>query len=275
VSRKPGVPDGGAVMILRLILLAWVLVVPAPAFADAVVADWIGEYAMNHDGLRGTLHIADTKAECAGPSWCHLRLSYVDQQGVRRAGTIARITDRNQHMTFVVSFPGYQQRFEAYLMSWDKTTMAGSTSWRGRTFGFYATKRRVAAPGSAEPGAADPAAQRAGSIDRDGMLQVVLPDGTRRLRRPGACGYTIIPPGGEPRQVACQQAPPATPPNPPDAVTSTWLIRHNDALLDIMRVYLDAPSIANYQANFEPGGVSIYNQIFTRTDVIHDLSRLR
>jgi hypothetical protein len=186
-------------MILRLILLAWVLVVPAPAFADAVVADWIGEYAMNHDGLRGTLHIADTKAECAGPSWCHLRLSYVDQQGVRRAG----------------------------------------------------------------------------SIDRDGMLQVVLPDGTRRLRRPGACGYTIIPPGGEPRQVACQQAPPATPPNPPDAVTSTWLIRHNDALLDIMRVYLDAPSIANYQANFEPGGVSIYNQIFTRTDVIHDLSRLR
>jgi hypothetical protein len=111
------------------------------AFADAQIHEWIGDYNMNHDGLVGTLKISDSKVDCTTSQWCHLVLSYTDSNGNRYNGSIQSIDDRWQHMVFFVSFPQNQQKFDAYLFSWDKSKVAGLTYWGGRTFGFYALKK--------------------------------------------------------------------------------------------------------------------------------------
>jgi hypothetical protein len=43
-------------------------------------------------------------------------------------------------MVFYIDFPDNRQKFDAYLFSWDKSKMAGTTYWGGRPFGFFATK---------------------------------------------------------------------------------------------------------------------------------------
>src|SRR5262245_20453797 len=53
------------------------------------------------------------------------------------------VDDNNQHMAFVVFFPGNPQRFDVYLFSWDKSKMAGTTVWQGRTFGTFAEKTNI------------------------------------------------------------------------------------------------------------------------------------
>ena len=45
-------------------------------------------------------------------------------------------------MRFYINFPNNKQVFDAYLFSWDKTKLAGTTYWHGRTFGFYVIKTR-------------------------------------------------------------------------------------------------------------------------------------
>jgi hypothetical protein len=114
--------------------------VPMHGFADAEVGEWVGQYAMNHDGHHGTLSIRDSKMDCASSAWCALRLHYTGGDGNQRSGTIDVIDDRFQHMVFHVDFPGNRQKFDAYLFSWDKAKIAGTTYWGGRTFGFFATK---------------------------------------------------------------------------------------------------------------------------------------
>ena len=95
---------------------------------------------MNHDGFAGTLNIMDTKVDCAGPLWCDMAINYVDNKGVRHSGRIERIDSKGQHMVFYINFPGNPQKFDAYIFSWDKGKLAGTTYWGGSTFGFYATK---------------------------------------------------------------------------------------------------------------------------------------
>ena len=87
-------------------ILIVLLAIPTCARADAQIGEWIGEYAMNHDGFEGTLRIQDTKRECAAPAWCHLMASYVDKDGVTRTVTIRMIDQAWQHMIFYVAFPG-------------------------------------------------------------------------------------------------------------------------------------------------------------------------
>jgi hypothetical protein len=126
------------VMTLTLISL---LLFPATLLADAEKGEWFGQWAMNHDGFAGTLRIVDTKADCASSAWCDMAISYVDNKGVRHAGRIEKIDDKGQHMVFYINFPGNRQKFDAYIFSWDKQKLAGTTYWGGRTFGFYASKR--------------------------------------------------------------------------------------------------------------------------------------
>ncbi len=125
--------------IATLTLIA-LLLFPAPLLADAEKGEWFGVWAMNHDGFAGTLRIVDTKADCASSAWCDMAISYVDNKGARHAGLIERIDDKGQHMVFYINFPGNRQKFDAYIFSWDKRRLAGTTYWGGRTFGFYATK---------------------------------------------------------------------------------------------------------------------------------------
>ena len=127
-------------MTIMALVLVGLLLFPANLFADAQKGEWVGNWAMNHDGHVGTLRIVVTKADCAGPAWCDMAVSYVDSKGGRFAGSIERIDDNGQHMVFYINFPGNRQKFDAYIFSWNKSRMAGITYWGGRTFGFYATK---------------------------------------------------------------------------------------------------------------------------------------
>jgi hypothetical protein len=123
-----------------LLIMAWMLICSVTAFADAQVHEWIGTWNMNHDGFKGTLIISDSKMDCASPPWCALVLKYVDSKGKQWSGKIDKIDQKFQHMTFHINFPGNNQKFDAYLFSWDKNKMAGITYWGGRTFGLFATK---------------------------------------------------------------------------------------------------------------------------------------
>jgi len=96
---------------------------------------------MNHDGHVGTLLISDSKLDCGGPAWCSMAVRYIDSERVAFSGRIDQIEDKNQHMVFYINFPGNRQRFDGYIFSWDKSKLAGTTYWGGRTFGFYAEKR--------------------------------------------------------------------------------------------------------------------------------------
>jgi hypothetical protein len=122
------------------ILLLSLLFYTCNSFADAVKQDWYGIYAMNHDGWKGELKISEIKADCAGPIWCDMALSYKNHKGESISGEITKIDDKNQHMTFYLNFPNNKQKFDAYIFSWDKKSIAGTTYWGGRTFGFYAIK---------------------------------------------------------------------------------------------------------------------------------------
>lgn len=122
------------------VTLAFLLLFPATSFADATKEDWYGTWSMNHDGFAGTLTITDTKVDCGGPLWCDMAISYRDNKGIRHSGRIERIDNNGQHMVFYLNFPGSRQKFDAFIFSWDKGKLAGTTYWNRRTFGFYATK---------------------------------------------------------------------------------------------------------------------------------------
>jgi hypothetical protein len=124
---------------LRL-AFAILIISPAVVTADAKKHEWFGSWTMNHDGHVGTLRIAELKADCVSPLWCDMVVTYTDADGKRYQATIQAFDDKLQHLRFQVGFPGNNQPFDAYLFSWDKSKMAGTTRWGGRTFGFFATK---------------------------------------------------------------------------------------------------------------------------------------
>jgi len=261
--------------------------------ADAQVSEWIGEYAMSHDGLQGTLRVNDSRRDCAAPAWCHLVLSYVDAKGVRLPATIVVVDQMFQHMAFVITFAGNRQRFDGYLMSWDKNRIAGTTVWQGRTFGFYAFKStpvrilqptgrgaferpgdlRVAETPAPAPATPPGTSGSVKTIAADGSVQTTLADGRKRVTRPGVCGSTIINPDGTVRTIMCAQVQPATPPLP-DQASELWLNGHSTSLLDIIRSLVgnDQASVDNYLRNFESPQSTVYDRIFLRTDLIAKLS---
>jgi hypothetical protein len=270
-------------------ILIVLLAIPTCARADAQIGEWIGEYAMNHDGFEGTLRIQDTKRDCTAPAWCHLVASYVDKDGVTRPVTIRLIDQAWQHMIFYVSFPGNLQRFDGYLMSWDKNRVAGTTVWEGRTFGFFAVKRASAAAAlsvlgrgragrsaviidGARAGGGASSAGRKG-INANGEVETVRPDGSRRIEKPGGCGGTTIFPDGTRSTSQCSQVPMATPPFP-DPVSAKWLEAHSNSLLDIVRSLLgnDQASVDNYLRNNESSTMAIYDRIRLRADLISKLT---
>jgi hypothetical protein len=121
--------------------IALAVAFPTVAVADAQKHEWFGTWAMNHDGHVGTIRITELKVDCAAPVWCDMGLSYTDARGTRHRGSIVGLDDRFQHLRFQILFPGNTQPFDAYLFSWDKAKLAGTTRWGGRTFGFFATRQ--------------------------------------------------------------------------------------------------------------------------------------
>ena len=273
---------------LATALLVMLLAAPQRAGADAQINEWIGDYAMNHDGFQGTLRIGDSRADCATPAWCRLMASYVDSNGTSLRATVRFMDQAWQHMVLYISFPNNMQRFDAYLMSWDKSRIAGTTTWQGRTFGFYAVKRpaldavsvltgrrgrvdQAVVSDGARGGSAAPANRR--TVNANGEVETVMPDGSRRLTKPGQCGATIIAPDGRKTILSCNQVPLATPPFP-DNVTAKWLDAHSASLLDIIRSLLgnDQTSVDNYLRNDEPSAMGPYDRIRTRASMISALT---
>lgn len=282
--------------LLAVVVGLLVLLAPARTRADAQVAEWIGEYAMIHDGHRGTLRIADSKADCATTAWCHLVATYTGPDGRRHGARIRQIDQRFQHMALDIAFPGNLQRFDAYIMSWDKARMAGTTVWGGRTFGFYAIKNsrpatgrpirerpELTTPGRTQaptqpivldPADNPPAAQGAEVIvAADGSIETTLPDGSKRISRPGVCGWTVVFPDGRKSTISCNQVQPATPPIP-DGASAEWLTAHGESLLEIARTLLggNASTLDNYLNTAESGEPGIYDRIRLRTDLIAKLT---
>ncbi len=130
---------------LQLIALACALFFPTTLYADAQKSEWFGSWQMNHDGHVGTLVITDSRVDCATTPWCDMVLSYTGN-GQSFSGKIVTIGDRWQHIAFEISFPGNQQKFDGYIFSGNKNIIAGTTYWGGRTFGFYATKKKPPPP---------------------------------------------------------------------------------------------------------------------------------
>ena len=126
--------------IMSFTLVAMFLL-PANLLAQVPKREWFGDWAMNHDGHVGTLRVAELRADCGGPAWCDMAVSYLDSRGVRHAGRIEQMDGRLQHMVFYINFPNNRQKFDAYIFSWDRRKLAGTTYWGGKTFGFYATRR--------------------------------------------------------------------------------------------------------------------------------------
>lgn len=123
------------------LIVCGMLFLPGRTLADATLEEWYGSWSMNHDGHVGTLIISDSKLDCGGPAWCSMVVRYVDSDGASFSGNIDRVDDRWQHMVFYLNFPDNRQKFDAYIFSWDKSKLAGTTYWGGRTFGLYAIKR--------------------------------------------------------------------------------------------------------------------------------------
>ena len=273
---------------LATALLVMLLAAPLRTSADAQINEWIGDYAMNHDGFQGTLRISDTKADCAAPAWCRLTASYVDSNGTPLRVTIRLMDQAWQHMVFSIAFPNNTQRFDAYLMSWDKNRIAGTTVWQGRTFGFYAIKRSMADAGAVIGGRrgrfelptlvtgearGGPAPSNRRTVNANGEVETVMPDGSRRLTRPGQCGFTTIAPDGKRSIVTCNQVPLATPPFP-SGVTAQWLEAHSASLLEIIRSLLanDQTSVDNYLRSNEPSTIGLYDRIRIRASMISTLT---
>jgi hypothetical protein len=141
LNMKKALKTAAAIPVLLLGTTVWT----GQSFADAQLFEWIGEWNMNLDGRVGTLEIVDSKRDCVSPPWCSLVLRFTDSGGTSYSGSITNVFDRWQHMVFMLSLPGgIRQVFNAYLFSWDKNKLAGTTispTSGNRTFGFYALRK--------------------------------------------------------------------------------------------------------------------------------------
>ena len=247
---------------------------------------------MNHDGWRGTLTIAESKADCASPVWCALVLRYVDADGNARRGRIERMDERRQQMTFTIAFPGNRQRFDAYLFSHVPGKMAGVTFWQSKTFGFFAERKPAVAESvrALEPGAVEELVVRDGSsrpgasgLPSDAVVsRRVLPSGEveRRLangviERISSGKIVRIMPDGTQQVMMMQQVIPVAPPPPPaGSPEHEWLGGHAQQLLDMIVALASSDPAArqNYLAT-ESDARSVYERIARRAQTIGYLTQ--
>ena len=274
----------------------FLMLLPTLAAADAEIQEWIGAYTMNHDGHVGILRIVDSKADCVTSPWCNLSASYENSDGEELRVQIGVVDQAFQHMQFFVAFPGERQRFDGYLMSFDKTKMAGITNWRNQSFGFYATKlttptippRNFVFPNNqvlnpndlrnrivVDVPAANLTSVEGATIRPDGSVQRLLPNGMIEIQRPGECGSIVIDPesGARVGGTACYEVPFDNPPSPPGPILA-FLEPHAERLLSIILRLVDdnQAAVNNYLNNFEDDDPTIYDRIRLRADMIRLLT---
>jgi len=126
----------------RLFILLILCFTTNAALAQLSKQNLIGKYAMNHDGWEGTLVIEQIKQDCNSSPWCDLNIYYIDSDNKTHRARIRNISKDRQHITFIIRFSDHLQLFQGHFFSRDKNIMAGTTTWRKETFGFYAKKKQ-------------------------------------------------------------------------------------------------------------------------------------
>ncbi len=279
--------------------IACLLLLTPLLMADADRQDWIGEYAMNHDGHPGTLRILQGRCRRGLPC-TELAIRYADERGTEYAGSVLALDDSGQHLRFSIAFPGNAQIFDVYIFSFDKTKLAGTTVWGGRTFGVMAQKRmaRMAASeiaasaalagrvpthemGGAPTRRPEPTGTPTRTMLADGSIALTYPDGTVKTKRVGHCGWNTRYPDGHTQGDMCtmMQSMPLVPPTPPDgSPEELWLRAQDSNLLEIIQKVLggiNSPDYQNYLRNYEnPPDPVLFKRIFHRTQAIADLTSI-
>jgi hypothetical protein len=245
---------------LTLLTVAASLLLTEPVLADAQKNDWLGVWQMTHDGHKGTLRITRLNVACTDREWCDMQVAYLDSSGKLFNASIERIDDQGQHMVFYINFPGNRQRFDAYLFSWDKLSLAGTTYWRGRTFGFAATKSKRA------PERATGVVTR--TILAGGIAEVRYADGTRKQISSGST-TTILPDGTRQSVIRMDTQVPDPPLLPSDSqALKRWREHHNESLLDIIKSMVSNDAGALNTLRTEEADKTLYQVISLRTRLI-------
>jgi hypothetical protein len=293
---------------LRLLACFLLFLVPVQLRADADRQDWIGEYAMNHDGHLGTLRIMPSIRKCSRMPCPGLEVQYVDEHGAAYTGSVDVLDQAGQHMTFTLEFPGNPQVFNVYIFSFDKTKLAGTTVWGGRTFGVLAARSGAGSPvmagdparalakrpgmmaaqqvgirqmGGVAPASGTPSGTPTRVLLPNGAIELHYPDGTVRTGRIGGCGWDTRYPDGRLVRANCTYAAviPIVPPLPPSgSAEERWLQGQDQNLLGILRGLLggaDSSNFQNYVQNYEnPPDPVIYKRIYFRTRAISEFASI-
>ena len=255
-------------------LLAALLLLPATLHADATRGDWMGGYAMDHDGHQGTLTIASSPRHCIVAGCIDLIARYVDQRGDSFPVAVTAFDENGQHLGLTIDFPGSPQPFDLYIFSFEKTRLAGTTVWQGRTFGVTATRTGSAATVNPAPATTSAASRQ--TVSADGKITKRLPDGTVKTKALNGCGWDVTTPTGRVIRAQCTFALviPIIPPDPPSgSPQDRWLHGQDENLLSILQALLDPVSYQNYLNNYESTpGTAIYKQVYYRTKAIVDFT---
>ncbi|WPD22544.1 MAG: C25 family cysteine peptidase [Candidatus Electrothrix scaldis] len=113
-------------------------------------ADFLGEYAMNHDGWEGTLklweanngEVAGTYTSIDGSSQHSVRTVLRTATNIRLPSDWGPVHKIELYIDFAdTANQDDDQKFEGYLFTQTKDAMAGITWWNNTPFGFYAQKK--------------------------------------------------------------------------------------------------------------------------------------
>jgi hypothetical protein len=98
--------------------------------------DWIGSWAMDHDGWQGTLTITGFNTiEFPFGELTTVQASYTAANGTVSAVTGTLDPNDQQHLFLTIAFAGNEQPFSVYRFSWETDNAAGNTAWSGTAFG--------------------------------------------------------------------------------------------------------------------------------------------
>ena len=262
---------------LKLQFAVFIIACPLYMFSNSANTkqEWFGQWNMNHDGFAGTLTISGTRVDCATTRWCDMSLSYVNSRGERLSGSIGMIDVNWQHMVFFINFPGNRQKFDAYLFSWDKQNLAGTTYWNNQTFGFYAQKKantiQLVKPNITTLATDKPATTTqedkpiSKKILKGDTIEIRYSSGKIRWQFPG--GFAIRLPDGTINRASYIQTPEYVPPSAvSDQNVIKWLSSVQTALLDMIKEELlnDQVSIDNILAKERQNQFNTYQIINNR-----------
>lgn len=103
-------------------------------------SEWIGNWAMNHDGWQGTLSITAITPFL----WGMLLVSGTYRTHDGRVLTISGFVNTTHNHVMSINIPfsaDNNQAFELHYHTWENRIFSGTTTWGGRKFGVFGVKQ--------------------------------------------------------------------------------------------------------------------------------------